>query len=61
MNTFGGMSFEEAKKKFAKSQDRWDSLTPEEQKAESKAYAAYDDRVLSEAGYFDDEQDDDEY
>lgn len=53
-------TFEELQKRFAELQERWDALTPEQQEAERVKYAAYDERILSEAGYFDDEPDEDD-
>ncbi|MDR0427093.1 MAG: hypothetical protein LBH12_00660 [Dysgonamonadaceae bacterium] len=47
--------FREMKEAYKRAQERWDSLTPEQQEAERVKYAAYDERILSEAGYYNDE------
>ena len=57
MKTFGGMSFEDMQKRFEQIQSEWNALTPEQQEEERKKTAAYDERILAESGYFDDEED----
>ncbi len=52
--------FKEMKEAYKKAQDRWNALTPEQQEAERQKYAAYDERILAESGYFDDEPDENE-
>ncbi len=52
--------FKEMKEAYKKAQERWNALTPEQQEAERKQYAAYDERILAEAGYFDEGPDEDE-
>ena len=41
--------FAEMKQKWEEAKQRWNALTPEQQ--------AYDERILAESGYFDDEED----
>ena len=49
--------FAEMKKKWEEAKQRWNALTPEQQEEERKKTAAYDERILAESGYFDDEED----
>lgn len=49
--------FKEMKEALERSKKRWNALTPEQQDEERKKYAAYDERILAESGYYDDEPD----
>jgi hypothetical protein len=60
MSTVEQDPFKEMKEAYKKAQRRWNTLTPEQQEAERKRYAAYDERILSESGYFDEEPDPEE-
>lgn len=51
--------FAEMKQKWEEAKQRWNALTPEQQEAKRKSLAAYDERILAESGYFDDEEEED--
>ena len=47
--------FAEMKQKWEEAKQRWNALTPEQQEEERKKTAAYDERILAESGYFDED------
>jgi hypothetical protein len=55
MKTFGGMPFEEAQKRLAQLQARWDALSPEEQEVERKKTAPLYARWQAEMDYDDED------
>ncbi|OPZ01784.1 MAG: hypothetical protein BWZ11_01427 [Bacteroidetes bacterium ADurb.BinA395] len=54
------MKFQDMLRILLEKQRQWDSLTPEQQEAEKEKHVAYDERKLSESGYYDYEPDEDE-
>jgi hypothetical protein len=47
--------FADMQRQYNERQKRWYSLTPEEQEAERKKFAAYDARIMAENDYDDEE------